>query len=372
MNLAGKLSLLTDLVRWRLRPPPRGERSGSLLIRLDRIGDFLLFAPFIPAFAAPGERCTMLANKLWAECCQKLFPSLRVIPVDPQGFLREPKLRRHLLDLVSMLRPERVFQARFYRELLVEELLYAASGTRDCRRFAATPLHLQPRLLKLLAPQAEAELPFLPGEHELERNARFAESCTPGFRAENPWRNHPFTPAELPEKEYFCVFPGSGKGPSCRWPAEKWGELLRKMDLPHYVITGTPAERGLLETVASFLPERRTTLLSELSMEQFIGTVSRAKGALGADTGGIHAAAMSGVPSLVLAGRGQPGWFLPYPEHCPVPGVVPPVVVSRDMPCENCFWRCKNLEGGVCRCIAEITPDQVLEVAGKSSFSAFL
>ena len=372
MKFADKLSLLTDLAAFRLRPLPREDRSGSLLIRLDRIGDFLLFAPFIPAFTAPGEHGILLANALWAECCQKLFPELQVIPVNPGEFLREPKLRRHLLDLVAALRPERVFQPRFYRELLVEELIYAAAGTRKCRRFAATPFHLQPRLLKLLAPPAEAELPFVPGEHELERNARFAEFCTPGFRAENPWKAHPFAPAELPVKEYFCVFPGSGKGSSCCWPAEKWGELLKKTDLPHYVITGTPAERGLLETIASFLPEKRVTVLSDLSVEEFIGTVSRAKGALGVDTGGIHAAAMSGVPSLVLAGRGQPGWFLPYPEHCPVPGVVPPVVVSLDMPCENCFWRCRNTVGGVCRCIAEITPDQVLEAAGKSSFSAFL
>lgn len=372
MKLADKISLLTDLLRLRLRPVPRGERSGSLLIRLDRIGDFLLFAPFIPAFTAPGEHCTMLANALWAECCQKLFPAIQVIPVEPHRFLREPRLRRHLLDLVSELRPERLFQARFYRELLVEELLHAASGARECCRFEATPLHLQPRLLKLLAPAARSELPFLPDEHELERNARFAEFCAPGFRPENPWAARPFAPAELPVKEYFCVFPGSGKGPSCCWPAEKWGELLKRMDLPHYVITGTPAERGLLETIASFLPEKRTTVLSELTVERFIGTVSRAKGALGVDTGGIHAAAMSGVPSVVLAGRGQPGWFLPYPEHCPVPGVIPPVVVSRPMPCENCFWRCRDLAGGICRCIAEITPDQVLEVAGKSSFSAFL
>ena len=372
MNLADKISLLGDLVSRRLRPLPRDERSGSLIIRLDRIGDFILFAPFIPAFTAPGERCTMLANALWAECCRKLYPSLQVIPADPHRFLREPRLRRHLLDLVSSLRPERVFQARFYRELLVEELLYAAAGTRKCRRFAATSFHLQPRLLKLLAPAAEAELSFVPGEHELERNARFAEFCTPGFRAENPWTARPFAPAELPAKEYFCVFPGSGKGPSCRWPAEKWGELLRKMDLPHCVITGTPAERGLLETIASFLPGKRVTVLSELTVGEFIGTVSQAKGALGMDTGGIHAAAMSGVPSLVLAGRGQPGWFLPYPDRCPVPGVVPPVVVSCDTPCENCFWRCRDLVGGVCRCIAEITPDQVLEAAGKSSFSAFL
>ena len=372
MKLSDKISLLCDLVTLRLRPLPRGERSGSLLIRLDRIGDFLLFAPFIPAFCPPGEHCIMLANKLWAACCQKLFPKLQVIPVDPGEFLREPRLRRHLLDLVSSLLPARVYQARFYRELLVEELLYAASGTRDCRRFAATPLHLQHNLLKLLAPAARAELSFLPGEHELERNARFAEFCAPGVRAENPWSARPFAPAELPAKEYFCVFPGSGKGPSCCWPAEKWGELLVKMDLPHCVITGTPAERGLLETIASFLPEKRVTVLSDLTVEEFIGTVSRAKGALGVDTGGIHAAAMSGVPSVVLAGRGQPGWFLPYPEHCPVPGVVPPVVVSCDMPCENCFWRCRNLVGGICRCIAEITPDQVLEVVGKSSFSAFL
>ena len=372
MNWTHKLSLLADLFRLRLKPLPSGERSGNLIIRLDRIGDFVLFAPFLPAFLRRGEDNTLLANALWAECCRKLFPELRVVPVSPGAFLADPGLRRHLLHLTRSFRAARVFQARFYRELLVEELLYAASGTRECRRFEATSLHLQAPLLKLLEFPASAEAPFLPGEHELERNARFAAFCTPGFKAENPWLARPFAPAELLRgKKYVCVFPGSGKGAFCRWPAEKWAEVLRKLDLPHYVITGTPGEAPLLRQIAGMLPEKRATVLSDLTVEEFIGTVSRAEGALGMDTGGIHIAAMSGVPSVAVTGLGQPGWFLPYPEKLPVPGAVPPVTVSADLPCKNCFWHCRDLKEGVCRCIAEITADQVAEAAGKSSFSAF-
>ena len=111
-------------------------------------------------------------------------------------------------------------------------------------------------------------------------------------------------------------------------------------------------------------------VVSDLSLTQFAAVTAHARCAVGNDTGGIHLAAMAGVPALAISGRGQPGWFLPYPPRALPPGSVPPIVVTTPCQCENCFWRCQHLRNGICKCIDDITVGQVLEVMEENNFSA--
>ena len=372
MKPSQKFQLLKDLCLAKMRSLPSGKRSGNLVIRLDRIGDFALFAPYVRAFFSGCEKNYFLVNELWAPLCIKLFPDAEILPLNPGKFLNDSRYRSQMLDAVHSLKVKRVYQPRFYRELFVEELLSMAAAPEETVRFETTSFHLQPKLLKLFSSSRAAEVKYLHGEHELQRNARFAHQCNIQYKAENPWLTGIFSPPEkLRFREYVCVFPGSGKGKKCCWQSEKWGKLLNALDGPFYLITGTPAEREQMECIARMLPAEKRVVAADLSLEEFAGAVSHARCALGNDTGGIHLAAMSGVPALAISGRGQPGWFLPYPEqkHLP-PGVVPPVVVSTPCSCENCFWRCPYMNNGTCRCVAEISVDQVLDFIEKSNFSA--
>ena len=373
MKLARKLSLLHHLFKAKLPPLPRKKR-GNLIIRLDRIGDFALYAPYLRAALSKDEENYLLVNELWAELCEKLFPGVRIIPLTPARFLNESSYRSQMLKTVSKLKVREVIQPRFYRELFVEELLALAASPDETVRFEATPFHLQPELLRLFSSRRAGELPYIPEEHELQRNSRFAEKCDNFFKVENPWLSKPFSlPKNFPCKDYVCVFPGSGKGKLCCWQSEKWGELLKNLDQPFYLITGTPAEKEMIDTIVALLPPRRAAGMTDLTLAEFAGVVTHARFALGNDTGGIHLAAMSGVPSAAISGRGQPGWFLPYPAKEFLPqGVIPPLVISSQCSCENCFWRCNDLREGVCRCVADITVSQVQSALEKSSFSAFL
>lgn len=372
MKSSQKFQLLKDLFLAKMRPVSSGKRRGNLVIRLDRIGDFALFAPYAKALFSQSEKNYLLVNELWAPLCAKMFPEAELLPLGPGKFLNDPRYRSQMLETVRSLKVKRVYQPRFYRELFVEELLAMAAAPEETVRFETTPFHLQPKLLKLFSSSQAAEVSCLPGEHELQRNARFARQCNIRYKAENPWLKGLFSPPEkLPSQDYVCVFPGSGKGKKCCWQSEKWGKLLNILDAPFYLITGTPAEREQMECIARMLPAEKRAVAADLSLDEFAGVVSHARCALGNDTGGIHLAAMSGVPALAISGRGQPGWFLPYPEqkHLP-PGVVPPVAVSTPCSCENCFWRCSYMDNGICRCVAEISVDQVLDFIEKSNFSA--
>ncbi len=374
MNIKQKCLLLRDLAAAKYLPAPKVKRSGTLILRLDRIGDFALAAPFLKSVLSQEEKNFLLVNELWAPLCQKLFPEAEVIPLSPGKFLNDPHYRCQMLKDVRALGVRKVLQMRFYRELFVEELLALAAAPEETVRFQTTSFHLQPGLFKLFSLSGAEELPYFPGEHELQRNARFAAHISPEAAVENPWLTKPF---QLPERytsgSYVCIFPGSGKGAMCCWQPEKWGKLLNLLKAPFYLITGTPAEREMIDGILAFLPPGKAEAATDLTLEEFAGVVSHARCALGNDTGGIHLAAMSGVPSLAISGQGQPGWFLPYPspEFLP-PGAVAPLVVTTPCACSDCFWRCRNLSDGRCRCVAEISVEQVQESVEKSNFSAFL
>lgn len=371
MNLREKFSLIRDLAAVKLRAARSSQRTGTLIVRLDRIGDFALYAPFAHCGITPGEKTYFLVNSLWADLCAKLFPQTEVISLDPGRFLRESAYRSQMLEQITSLQIKRLLQPRFYRELLVEEMIAAAAAPEERFQFAVTPLHLHCRLLKLYTSSQASELEFLPHEHELQRNLRFAQKIDPAFAMKNPWRQLPFeVPGALAEKEYICVFPGSGKGPYCCWPAEKWCTLLRRFKSEQILICGTPAEKEAMEFIAAHSSPEKCRVVSDLSLPEFAAVTAHARCVVGNDTGGIHLAAMAGVPSLAISGRGQPGWFLPYPDNALPPGCVRPLVATTPCACENCFWRCNRLKEGICQCIDDISVDQVFGLMEDNNFSA--
>ena len=213
MTFLQKISLLQDLAAARTALSFRKKRSGTLIVRLDRIGDFALYGPFVRSAFSQDEKNYLLVNELWAELCQKLFPEAEILPLSPGRFLSDRPYRRCTLKMISALGVRRVIQPRFYRELFVEELITLAARPREQRRFETTPFHLQPGLLKLFSSSCQKEVEYFPSEHELQRNARFAAGCGGDLKVENPWSAKVFpVPERFRGKKYVCVFPGSGKG----------------------------------------------------------------------------------------------------------------------------------------------------------------
>ena len=56
MNFFQKMGLLRDLAAAKAAYRTGKDRSGTLIIRLDRIGDFALFAPFVRSAFSQDEK----------------------------------------------------------------------------------------------------------------------------------------------------------------------------------------------------------------------------------------------------------------------------------------------------------------------------
>ncbi len=115
------------------------------------------------------------------------------------------------------------------------------------------------------------------------------------------WMKSSIQGLHLPKK-YFLLVPGcSLTQPHKRWPAEKYGEIAKKL-MAHKitpVILGSDSEKEAAETIQKACP-KALSLLGKTTLFQLPELARGAQGALGGDTGPLHMIALSHCPSLML------------------------------------------------------------------------
>lgn len=105
----------------------------------------------------------------------------------------------------------------------------------------------------------------------------------------------------LPQK-YFLLVPGCSRTqPHKRWPAEKYGEIAKKLIAQKItpVILGSDSEKEATETIQKACP-KAISLLGKTTLFQLPELARSAQGALGGDTGPMHMIVLSQCPSLML------------------------------------------------------------------------
>lgn len=126
----------------------------------------------------------------------------------------------------------------------------------------------------------------------------------------------PELPSPMPGA--VVVHPGASD-PRRRWPPERFAEVARALAVGHQVVvTGSPDERGLAETVArqaGLLPT--AVLAGRLDLAGLAALVAGARLVVSNDTGVGHLATAYGTPSVVLFGMSTPDrWGPPdRPQH---------------------------------------------------------
>lgn len=105
----------------------------------------------------------------------------------------------------------------------------------------------------------------------------------------------------------IALMPGAARGPSKRWPEERFaeaGRILAETRRGSVWVTGSPGERGLCERVARMAGgvswAGRTTAI------EWAALLSLSDLAVCNDSGGMHLAAALGVPGVALFGATDP------------------------------------------------------------------
>ena len=121
----------------------------------------------------------------------------------------------------------------------------------------------------------------------------------------------------LAAKGFAILNPGAG-WPSKVWPAERYGEVGRRLrmihGLPSVAVWGVPAEKPLAEAIVSS-SGRAVRLAPATTVLELAALCRRAALFVGSDTGPMHLAVAVETPTISLHGPSSAEWCGAYGRH---------------------------------------------------------
>jgi len=147
-----------------------------------------------------------------------------------------------------------------------------------------------------------------------------------------------------------------------RWPSRFWfpqataevAQVLQQEYGMGIVLVGGPSEVAFAQQVNEAMGTAVTNLSGKTSLRDLIGVFSRARFALGPDSGPMHIAAATDIPVISLWGATSPLRSAPWGSKA--------FVIRGEAACSPCYVRRCPIGRA---CMRRITPGQVLEVVQK-------
>ncbi len=370
MNLNLYLKLVILAIDWFvvIRVFKRQKRNELAIVRLDAIGDFILWLDSAKEYRRlyPNQRITLVANSVWADLASRLPYWDKVLSIELDRFTRNPLYRWKTLFDIRNANFGTIIHPVFSRMLLYGDSIVRASHANqrigsvgDLSCIHASEKNISDRWYTCLVSARRGM--FM----ELDRNAEFVKNA---FGIDF-YSSLPKLPVldELSKQlqipgDYFIVFPGASKTHK-QWPVTSFVDMLDRLSLQcswQPVLCGSSKE---VELCASIVKMSKATIFDfsgKTTLPELVELIRRAMFLVSNDTSAIHIANAVDTPSICILGGGHYGRFLPYSEH--VSGMKP-LVVENKMPCFNCNWQCTQSRDSVeaFPCVASIEVESVLD-----------
>jgi len=349
--------------------PAFGPRHGLLVVRIDGLGDMLLFRPtldhYAEIFGVSRQDITVLGVDNWKGLAASCFDGYRLKFIDARAF--ETNLFYRFKTGLWLKRQRfaiAVCDSFFRKAMIADSVVWFSAAPRK--------IHSQPWISRKTQAeyayyQRDAEPAIDVGAyptHEILRHARFVSTLAgrsiPPTRFRLDW---PRGRAPIPPGPGYVVLNFGCNEPGRRWPFENYRLLAHALLRQGYrvVLTGTKTEGGDLEGQTALLAEPNLiNLVGKTNIDGLCDVFADAKLVVCNDTGPGHLSITLDVPTVMVIGGGHFGNFVPYPE-----GLRPGQVrfVFEPMPCYHCFWNCTQRQGGDDRtsfpCLQAVSVDRV-------------
>jgi heptosyltransferase-1 len=289
--------------------PPNGK---ILMIRMGAMGDIVHALPAAATLrhAFPCAQIDWLVEEHWSALLEG-NPHLSAVRTlrrrDLPAFWRmSGELRRQHYDCVID-----------FQGLMKSALMARLSGAKQVIGFATAALREKPAAL---AYSQQVDAPM--DAHVVEQNLALVHALNAGPTIEDvmdfPLPGIGCTAVPFPG-DYLAVSPSAG-WPAKRWPAEKFAELMlrvdREMGWPAVINCG-PGEEALAQSiVAATRPDRTRIVCGDLAA--LISLARRARAFVAGDTGPLHIAAALGTPVVAVFGPTNPQRNGPYSKRARV------------------------------------------------------
>ena len=304
--------------------PDRNVRKGTiLLIRLDAIGDYILFRNFIKVLRESGKykgyKITLVGNVVWRNLSENLDKECidEFIWVDKNKFNDILCYRHKKLKELSKYAYEVIINPVFSREFMFSDwivnMVYAEDkiGSKgDLSNSKGWQKYIGDSFYTRLLPASDFFL------FEFTRNREFFEILL----SEKIQIKRTFIDLKkitlntlLPEK-FVVLFLGSSTEYS-KWPSNKFAkvaEYLNKKYLLDIVLCGGPGDVDIAKKVKKNF-KRCLDLVGKTSLVELAAIIGRAKLIVSNETSAPHLAIATDTKCVVIYNGNHFGRFTPYP-----------------------------------------------------------
>lgn len=349
--------------------PTLRPRKGVLVVRMDGIGDMVLFRAaldrYAEAFGVARGDVTVLGCHSWRSIAPEVFADYKLITIDEHIYARRPLYRLMVNLKVRALAPAvAVCDSYFRRALMADSLVWVSGAPKAVVSLPYISEDERPVFTYYLS-QVSRIIDTGPyPTHEIDRHDRFLAAVT-GRAVSSPpprlsWRDAASkVPAGQP---YLVLNPGSNEY-GRRWPLDGYAAIGRRALAAglRVVLVGAGSEKQENDAMAHLcVQDGVIDLVGRTTLPELLDVMRDAACVLTNDTGPAHLAIALGAPTVAVVGGGHFGSFVPYPAHA-----CPPTArfVYEEMDCYHCFWRCpkRATKFESFPCVVAVPEDKVWE-----------
>lgn len=351
-----------------LQPSPK-IKSGVCIIRLDAIGDFVLWLDSAKEYRLiyPDQKITLVANDLWADFAKNFNYWDEVIALNTRRFHKNIFYRCSFMLAIRGKGFYDIIQPTYSRAFEFGDSIVLASGSPsrigssgDLSNTSYASKKLSDTWYTKILPATNSNL------MELDRNAEFTRNLSGGIFEPSI----PFVPPLANVKgcfriqgSYFLIYPGNPKN-NKRWATSNYCSLLNQIQSQYDlqpILCGSFDEYTLCQEVRVRSGGIAINMAGDISLAESVELIRGAELVIGNDSSPCHIASSVGTPSVAIVGGGQYGRFFPYPDR--LEGVKP-LVANFEMECYQCHWKCNmKIEGSnELPCISKISVSNVLSL----------
>ncbi len=299
-----------------------------LLIRLDSIGDYILFRNFIEQVKKNNlykdYTLSLCGNILWKNLAETFDNNVvnNFIWIDRNKFHKNIFYKYKILKSIREKGYEIVINSTYSREILFGDSIVKVSGAKKkigCIGSLDSYMKWKRKLLTdkyytKLIPASESNL------FEFLRNKVFFEKL---LEVKIDLRK-PILPESVGnssysfDKKHAVLFPGAASS-SRKWKRDYFFEILKYI-IQHYdflaVIAGGKNETEIAETLVSGLDESYIIdMTGKTTLPQLVDLIRNAKILISNDTGATHIAAAVDTSFVCVSNGNHFGRFHPYPQE---------------------------------------------------------
>lgn len=346
-----------------------------LLIRLDAIGDYILFRNFIESIKKSTQyrnyKITLCGNKIWKELSE-IFDQEYVddfIWIDRKKFYNEVSYKFNLLRQIHERGFEVTIEATYSREILYGDAIVRAANSRtSIGSIGSKEKHVVWKR-KLLTDRIYSQLISLSTDSLFEfytNKEFFSAIVNEQLNIVKPELSvNGIQKSEKIRNKYVVIFPGTNEI-SRMWPSANFKEIADYLWQSYsydIVLSGSKNESYLFDLIGNNF-ERRFVNLFGNTLTELTRLIADAQLVISNDTSAVHISAAVNTPVICISSGQYFGRFQPYPQEvfAKAFSIYPPAVMNE---LHNHEHLSQKYRYGSDRNINEVTPDAVKKVVQK-------